>query len=56
MRHELREEKTSNDFEKKQISPAGLTIYADILTSFEKMGDYAFNVVESNTDQPKHVK
>ena len=56
MRHELREEKTSNDFEKNQISPAGLTIYADILTSFEKMGDYAFNVVESNTDQPKHVK
>ena len=54
MRHELREEKTSNDFTKNQISPAGLTLYADILTSFEKMGDYALNVVEVNTDQPKH--
>jgi len=54
MRHELREEKTSNDFTKNQISPAGLTLYVDILTSFEKMGDYALNVVEVNTDQPKH--
>lgn len=50
----LREEKTSNDFTKNQISPAGLTLYVDILTSFEKMGDYALNVVEVNTDQPKH--
>ena len=54
MRHSLREEKTSNDFTKNQISPAGLTLYVDILTSFEKMGDYALNVVQSNTDQPKH--
>ncbi len=36
--------------------PAGLTIYTDILTSFKKMGDYALNVVEANTDQPKHLK
>lgn len=54
MRHKLREEKTSNDFTKNQISPAGLTLYVDILNSFEKMGDYALNVVEVNTDQPKH--
>ena len=54
LRHQLREEKTSHDFAKHQISPAGLTIYTDILTSFEKMGDYALNVVQSNTDQPKH--
>ncbi len=54
LRHQLREEKTSNDFTKHQISPVGLTLYTDILTSFEKMGDYALNVVQSNTDQPKH--
>ena len=54
LRHQLREEKTSHDFANNQISPAGLTIYTDILTSFEKMGDYALNVVQSNTDQPKH--
>ena len=54
LRHQLREEKTSNDFSKNQISPVALTLYTDILTSFEKMGDYALNVVQSNTDQPKH--
>ncbi len=54
MRHKFREEKTSNDFTKNQISPAALTLYTDILTSFEKMGDYALNVVESNAGKAKH--
>ncbi len=54
LRHQLREEKTSNDFTKHQISPVALTLYTDILTSFEKMGDYALDVVESNMGQPKH--
>ena len=54
MRHKFREEKTSNDFTKNQISPAALTLYTDILTSFEKMGDYALNVVESNTSRAKN--
>lgn len=54
LRHQLREEKTSRAFTQAQISPTSLTLYTDILTSFEKMGDYAFNVVETITGTRKH--
>jgi len=49
MRHNFREDKTSRIFAQKQSSLAALTLYADILTSFEKIGDYALNIVETTT-------
>ena len=49
MRHALREDKTSRDFTQQQLSPVAVTLYTDILTSFEKIGDYALNVVETTT-------
>ncbi len=54
LRHNLREEKTKRAFNQAQISPVSLTLYADILTDFEKMGDYAFNVVETIAGTRKH--
>ncbi len=54
LRHHLREEKTARAFTQGQISPLSLTLYTDILTSFEKMGDYAFNIVETLTETRKH--
>lgn len=49
MRHNFREDKTARIFEQKQSSLSALTLYADILTSFEKIGDYALNIVETTT-------
>ncbi len=49
MRHAFREDKTSRDFTQQQLSPVAVTLYTDILTSFEKIGDYALNVVETTT-------
>ena len=47
LRHTLREEKSLRDYDSKQPkSPLGLTLYADILTGFEKIGDYALNLIE----------
>lgn len=54
LRHQLREEKTARAFTQGQVSPVSLTLYTDILTSFEKMGDYAFNIVETLTGTRKH--
>ena len=49
MRHSFRDEKTSRDFTQQQLSPVAITLYTDILTSFEKIGDYALNIVETTT-------
>ena len=49
MRHSFRDDKTSRDFTQQQLSPVAITLYTDILTSFEKIGDYALNIVETTT-------
>ena len=49
MRHSFRDDKTSRDFSQQQLSPVAITLYTDILTSFEKIGDYALNIVETTT-------
>ena len=48
LRHTLRDQKSLRDYKTKEIkSPVGLTLYADILTAFEKIGDYALNIIET---------
>ncbi len=48
LRHNLREQKGLRDYNSKQVkSPLSLTLYSDILTGFEKIGDYALNVIET---------
>ena len=49
MRDNFREDKTTRIFTQKDSSAAALTLYCDILTSFEKLGDYALNIVETTT-------
>ncbi|MDR1683889.1 MAG: Na/Pi cotransporter family protein [Elusimicrobiota bacterium] len=50
IRHAFRNEKTMRDYtQDAQISPVAITLFADILTSFEKIGDYALNIVEAKT-------
>ncbi len=53
MRHALRDEKTSHDFTQNSLSPVAITLYTDILTSFEKIGDYALNITETTTGMRK---
>jgi hypothetical protein len=45
----MRDEKTMRDYKASATSPVSITLYADILTSFEKIGDYALNIIESST-------
>lgn len=49
LRHAMRDEKTMRDYKASATSPVSITLYADILTSFEKIGDYALNIIESST-------
>lgn len=49
LRHALRDEKTMRDYQVTGTSPVSITLYADILTGFEKMGDYALNITETTT-------
>ncbi len=48
-RHALRDEKSMREYREGGLSAVSLTLYADILTSFEKIGDYALNIVEVTT-------
>lgn len=48
LRHAMRDEKTMRDYN-SATSPVSITLYADILSSFEKMGDYALNITEAST-------
>lgn len=48
LRHAMRDEKTMRDYS-SATSPVSITLYADILSSFEKMGDYALNITEAST-------
>lgn len=48
LRHSLRDQKSLRDYKSKEVkSLFGITLYADILTSFEKIGDYALNIIET---------
>ena len=48
LRHSLRDQKSLRDYKAKEVkSLFGITLYADILTSFEKIGDYALNIIET---------
>lgn len=49
LRHTLRDQKGFRDFNsnEKKPSPRGLTLYADILSGFEKIGDYALKIIET---------
>ncbi|MBQ6224233.1 MAG: Na/Pi cotransporter family protein, partial [Campylobacter sp.] len=48
LRHNLRDKKNLRDYNSKEkATPASLTLYSDILTGFEKIGDYALNVIET---------
>ncbi len=51
MRHSFRDEKSMRDYQAadRNVSPISITLYADILTSFEKIGDYAININEATT-------
>lgn len=50
LRHSYRDEKSLRDYSgSDNFSPVAITLYADILTSFEKIGDYALNIIESMT-------
>lgn len=51
MRHTFRDEKSMRDYHAtdREVSPISITLYADILTSFEKIGDYAINITEATT-------
>ena len=59
MRSNFREEKTALILTVPNIMPAALTLYADILTDYEKIGDYALKVVETATglrEKYRHYK
>ena len=48
LRHSLRDQKGLRDYNSKEASsPVSLTLYSDILTGFEKIGDYALNIIET---------
>ena len=48
LRHNLRDQKGLRDYNARQnTSPLSLTLYSDILTGFEKIGDYALNIIET---------
>ncbi len=49
LRHAMRDEKSMRDYKASATSPVSITLYADILTSFEKIGDYGLNIIESST-------
>jgi phosphate:Na+ symporter len=56
-RHKFRDEKSLRDYSGEQgFSPVSITMYADILNSFEKIGDYALNMVEATTGARHEAK